>query len=58
MEKENNFPDSSFDMRNPQYFIQDYYNFTYIVANIIVPVFDLRRSFGNVKSGKSLEKFI
>jgi len=32
-------------------------NLTYIMLTIIVPVFDLCRSFGKVKSGKSFENF-
>jgi len=36
MEKEHNFPDLIFS--------HDWYNFTYIVLNIIEPVFDLGRS--------------
>jgi len=37
------------------YFIQDWYNFTYILSNIIAPVYDLGRSYGNVRSGRSSE---
>jgi len=32
------------------FFIQDGYNFTFIVLNIVVPVFDLGMSYGNVRS--------
>jgi len=38
-----------------KYFIQDWYNCAYIVLNVAVFAFDLRRSYGNVRSGKNLE---
>ena len=36
-------------------FIEYWYNFTYIILNNIGSVFDLGRSYGNVRSGKSPE---
>jgi len=55
------FQTGSFDMHSekfiPDGISDEMINLTYIMLTIIVPVFDLCRSFGKVKSGKSFENF-
>jgi len=57
MEKENNFPELIFlTYIFMIYITQDLCNFTYIVLNFAGPVLHLDRLYGNVRSGKCLEK--
>jgi len=52
VEEENNFPQLTYIFI---IFYLRWYNFAYIVLNITVPVYDVGRSYENVRSTKSPE---